>query len=144
MTREEKDLLLKDLCARLPYGVKFATKYSHFNDTHELLVINKHSTIVETFKMLWWDIEDVKPYLRPLSSMTDEEKEELLAKLPTKWNIEIDKFEDFYFDICEECAPDIELFTDIIDWLNKKMFDFRGLIPKDLALSTEKYNPYKD
>lgn len=130
MKPEEKELLLKDLCARLPYGVKFATKYSHFKDTHELLVINKHSTIVETFKMLWWDIEDVKPYLRPMSSMTEEEEKEynLLANRCMCTTVGF---------IHLEAEP-------LLDWLNKKMFDFRGLIPKDLALSTEIYDPYKD
>ena len=114
MTREDKQLLLVDLCARLPYGVKFATKYSHFNDTHELLVINKHSTIVETFKMLWWDIEDVKPYLRPLSSMTEGEKKE--------YHELCDSYCGIYFDSVRS-----------VNWLNKNMFDYRGLIPKGLA-----------
>lgn len=128
MTQEDKQLLLKDLCARLPYGVKFATKYSHFNDIHELLVINKHSTLVETFKMLWWDIEDVKPYLRPMHSMTEEEKVEYGDRCYFALNC-IYENQQYYFN---------QLF----DWLNKKMFDFRGLIPKDLALSTEVFNPY--
>lgn len=113
MEQKDKDLLLADLCARLPYGVKFATKYSHFKDTHELLVINKHSTIVETFKMLWWDIEDVKPYLRPMSSMTEEEK--------------------LMYEGLMIGTDNVSYMLDVIDWLNKRMFDYRELIPKGLA-----------
>ena len=134
MIQEEKDLLLRDLCARLPYGVKFATKYSHFKDTHELLVINKHSTIVETFKMLWWDIEDVKPYLRPLSSITEEEWRKCV-------NLGIgDEFEDSYGEH-RHLLPSHRLY----DWLNAHHFDYRGLIEKGFAIKvTEDYNPYKD
>ena len=125
MTQEEKDLLLRDLCARLPYGVKFATKYSHFNDTHELLVINKHSTIVETFKMLWWDIEDVKPYLRPMSSMTEEEEEERQ-------------------ELWHSSFSPAEYATLFLDFCNALHLDYRGLIHKGLAISTEEFNPYKN
>lgn len=138
MTKEEKDLVLCDICGRLPYGVKFATKYGHFNDTHELLVINKHSTIVETFKMLWWDIEDVKPYLRPLSSMTEGEKNELKEYLDAE---EVD-FNGFGYSeggTLEDYISSIpySICSSVVDWLNKKMFDFRGLIPNGLALEAK-------
>lgn len=74
------------------------------------------------------DWNDV-PYLRPLSSMTEEEKVE-------------------YYDLQKKFLlsshnPVTNGFA-LYDWLNKKMFDFRGLIPKGLAISTEKFNPYKD
>ena len=97
MTQEEKEVLLKDLCARLPYGVKL----KRFD-----------GEIVELTPLLFatFAIENFKPYLRPMSSMTEEEKRE-------------------YFDVTQvsnHCAA--------IDWLNAHHFDYRGLIEKGLAL----------
>ena len=132
MTQENKDLLLKDLSTRLPYGVKFSTKYKNHKDiVYELIAINKHSGIVETFGTIWFNIEDIKPYLRPLSSMTEEEDKE-------------------YTDIDNRsysCPKDYAHTpaSDRIDWLNKHHFDYRGLIEKGLAVEvTETDNPYKD
>ena len=73
MTQEEKELLLKDLCARLPYGVKVAYLASTYNVDYieskfdEIKLENLDCTI---------DLGNVKPYLRPLESQTDEEMEE--------------------------------------------------------------------
>ena len=78
--------------------------------------------------------EGWKLYLRPMSSMTDEEKKEYQSLC--EMHIERDADDDvtyYYFDTIES-----------FDWLNKKMFDYRGLTPKDLALSTDEFNPYKD
>ena len=117
MAQEEKELLLKDLSSRLPYGIM-----CHANEINldgELLFINKVYNIVaiyndkSTGKFDTCPIADIKPYLRPMSSMTDEEK--------------IDYQAFFNYDGVE--YPD-----EYIDWLNKNMFDYRGLIEKGLAL----------
>jgi len=75
--------------------------------------------MVDTYVTSKQKLVDIKPYLRPMSSMTEEEEDELC-----------------------------ELFTlsdcSAIDWLNAHHFDYRGLIQKGLALSTEEFNPYKD
>lgn len=124
MTQEEKELLLADLTARLPCGVK--VQYNN-----EIYNIDYISVLYEEVKLDIPDnytigISEVKPYLRPMSSMTDEEKEEY-HKL-------CDSYYGLYFDT-----------ADSIDWLNKKMFDYRGLIPKGLAIEvTKDNNPYKD
>lgn len=126
MKQEDKDLLLKDLCARLPYNVwvSYKTKY---DDIERATILNGNYVrdIMEGTSS-WIDF---KPYLRPMSSMTEEEYNELSDLL---------KAEDPSLSLNEVMA------TIEIDWLNKNMFDFRGFIPKDLALSTEIYNPYKD
>lgn len=105
MTQEEKDLLLKDLCGRLPYGVKFQSENietAFFVDTSD--------------NEVWINgtcIDDFKPYLFPLSSMTEEQRKEyheLLYK--PKHGINIDYF----------------------DWCHKNHLDCRGLIPKGLAI----------
>ena len=70
MTQEDKELLLKDLCSRLPYGVKV-----------EVTILETNKVIVEEFDYMWLGIlysenphHMIKPYLRPMSSMTEEEE----------------------------------------------------------------------
>lgn len=123
MTQEDKNLLLQDLCGRLPYGVKV----NHLLDTKpsDLFAIDTYRSTLYCFRNgreEWYKVEFIKPYLRPMSSMTEEEKEELVSK-----HIKL-VFEDKNYNP-ETVAVDIDGF----DWLNKKMFDFRGLIPKGLA-----------
>jgi hypothetical protein len=124
MEQEDK-VLLVDLCARLPY--------------HPIVYVDENLPRLKlgVATRVWEYIavdKPCKPYLRPMSSMTEEEKEELLNRLPKYWGLEIDKLGDLYFDICDASYPDIELLTDIIDWLNAHHFDYRGLIEKGLAL----------
>lgn len=74
MTQTEKELLLRDLCARLPYDVKVLFDNKVFS-------IDYISYIYEEIKLdicdnYTLDVSDVKPYLFPMSSMTDEDKEE--------------------------------------------------------------------
>lgn len=122
MTQEDKDLLLCDLCARLPYGVKVQIK-------NEIVVLD---SICDDdgyhFNFIGEDregvnIEQVRPYLVPLSSMTEEQGKELEEVDP-----------EFYSLICGN--GDIHVSMDVrgYDWLNKNHFDYRGLIPKGLAL----------
>lgn len=130
MTQEDKDLLLKDLCARLPYGTK--VKYPLDDEPYTLLSINWNKEIVvigfmmdEMFVTSKQKLVDIKPYLRALSSMTQEEEKEYSFLL-----------NDGGWGVSEN------LITDCIDWLNAHHFDYRGLIDKSLALSTEEFNPY--
>ena len=133
MTQEEKELLLKDLCARLPYGLFINTPsgrghligatLSPFG--HEIEV-NINPTSSEKFSL-----NVCKPYLRPMSSMTDEERLEL-SRLTD------DKFKFYLYTkkpeiICYEKYNYLEGLK-VLDWLNKNMFDYRGLIPMNLAL----------
>ena len=118
MTQQEKQLLLKDLCARLPYGIKCCAKYntgSRYN-TNVITVISENGSIVTRQNELHYQqsslIEDCRPYLRPMSSMTKEEKEEY------------DKTFDWDYSI--QGTP--------FDWLNEHHFDYRGLIEKSLAI----------
>ena len=78
MTQEEKSLLLKDLCARLPYGVKVHIK-GEYKTPRKVYTVYKEDKTITYFKGLDCfeeDIENVKPYLRPMSSMTEEELHE--------------------------------------------------------------------
>ena len=125
MTQEDKQLLLKDLCARLPYGVKFLRESWNYELDQELSVIEILEDIdkdgyINNTKV--YTVEDIKPYLRPKSSMTEEEKEERKGYTIVGGGWTNDGF----------------------DWLNKNHFDYRGLITKGLAIEvTEENNPYK-
>ena len=129
MTQEEKELLLKDLSARLPYEVK--VQYNN-----EIYNVDYISVLYEEVKLDIPDnytvgISEIKPYLRPMSSMTEEEKNEYLNT--------------FKKSIIGTDEEDGRVWTvSSIDWLNKHYFDYRGLIEKGLAIAvTEENNPYK-
>ena len=120
MTQEEIELLLKDLSARLPYNV---------------LVLNKDGD-VESFT--WQELKEfeegymVKPYLRPMSSMTEEERKEWRVTFESVYDLvpggNPDNEDDYDDNWHEE--PGIESY----DYLNAHHFDYRGLIEKGLAL----------
>ena len=128
MTQEEKQLLLKDLCARVIYGVhcivyKMNGDIREEDDTIRYIeldnVITYKSKNDECFML-----HQIKPYLRPMSGMTEEERKEFQAfHCVDGWHPE------FYQAMCN--LPNI---NNMINWLDKKMFDHRGLIPKGLAL----------
>lgn len=128
MTREEKELLLKDLCARLPYGVEASVRGSDEECiSFEVLGIKGDLVWVRN-KMLLVDhfetIEVIKPYLRPMSSMTEEEKKEFQAcHCVYGWHPD---FQPTMCNLANEC--------NMFDWLIAHHFDFRGLISKGLAL----------
>jgi hypothetical protein len=118
MTQEDKELLLKDLCARLTYGVKIQV-----NDKIESIQgINVLDNVVEYDSFLSSDIEEVKPYLFPFEGMTEEQYKEF-------WEL--------------EHSGDMEhLSIPLLDWLNANHFDYRGLIEKGLALDATNLNIY--
>lgn len=133
MTQEERSLLLQDLCARLPYGVIVDYKENEFESPHWKITTIYPETLdgwIGYDKRIGagsesgsrpFNIGTMKPYLRPMSSMTKEEQKEY----------------DLFFSYGEHgwdnytIADEVPL---IIDWLNKRMFDYRYLIPQSLAL----------
>ena len=134
MTQEEKQLLLKDLCARLPYGVKIIDEPAHCSG--ELFLISttdmvEYETETDTGVQT---IYNIKPYLRPMSSMTEEEKEDLKK--------EHLKDEKLYAECLTNAANgDSSMRGKVIphfaaDWCNRYGFDYRGLIPMGLALES--------
>ena len=123
MKQEDKELLLKDLCARLPYGVE--VEYN--NSACEVLSIDKYNEELTIWKMTGYSpvvkLEEVRPYLLPLSSMTEEQEEE-------------------YNDLnCYElgCFPHLE---EALDYLIENHFDYRYLIDKGLAIDATNLNIY--
>ena len=127
--RQEKQLLLTDLFARLPYGV--IGLYSWKN--HEPYNRELTGSIIDELKSSWNSTENSKflPYLRPMSSMTRKELHECQEILGTGVEIQ----DDFIHIIDSSIKRFTYLEIDaVFAFLNKKMFDIRELIPKGLAL----------
>lgn len=130
MNKEEKQLLLKDLCARLPYGVICygVTKDMDEDGNYIDKVVTGTLYELHSYKCCYGlvglmnqcNIESIKPYLRPISNMTQEE----------------------IYDYNKMCNKSLDVL-DIFDWLNAHHFDYRGLIEKGLALEA-KEDMYKE
>lgn len=119
MTQKEKELLLKDLCARLPYGIKAHTKIGT-----DIIVAGVIDDTVKDETEDSFDISFITPYLRPMSSMTEEELKEFRA-----CHCVYDLHPSFQPMMCN-IANEQNMF----DWLLAHHFDVRGLIEKGLAL----------
>ena len=124
MNQEDKELLLKDLCARLPYRVK--CKVTKRSIDGEMLFIRNglELTIYNVKALVTNDMYEVKPYLFHFSSMTDEQKKE-------------------YQYIAERWMYDSSYsISDSTDWLNENYIDYRGFIEKGLAIDATGLNIY--
>ena len=126
MTQEDKQLLLKDLCARLPYGVRY--RHLAWDDEHgedyiaaKIYSINSDGYVKNSYDDETVYIDDVRPYLFPLSSLTEEQYDQLYIDSRVK---------NDSIDILDALANDM----DAIDYCNKNHLDWRGLIPKGLAI----------
>ena len=123
MTQENKDLLLKDLCSRLPYGVKIELTWWVMDEGTYVNVTLEPEHIEQLLNYENY-ITEIKPYLFPLSNMTEEQKKEY-QYITERWMY------DSSYSI-----------SDSIDWLNKNHFDYRGLIPMRLAIDATNLNIY--
>ena len=124
MTQEDKQLLLKDLCERVPYGVKI-NENTQGDFTVIGLTTERVFTTCETEGCHNdFPIDCIKPYLFPLSSMTEEQKNEY-QYIAERWMYD----------------PSYSI-SDSTDWLNKNHFDYRGLIEKGLAIDATGLNVY--
>ena len=136
MTQGEKKLVIKDLCGRLPYGVIIQIN-DGLKGTYDSQLVqvfcDRVSCSVSARNPLkeCICIDSVKPYLRPMSSMTEEEQNEYYKTF---------KAEPYGSGIGFIYVESAKSF----DWLNAHHFDYRGLIEKGLAISTEVFNPYKN
>lgn len=122
MIQENKELLLKDLCARLPYGVKANNEIQGdfvIYGICENYIFARTTTSHADFR-----IENIKPYLFHLSSMTEEQEDEY-QYITERW-----MYDSLYS------------ISDSTDWLNKNHFDYRGLIEKGLAIDATNLNVY--
>lgn len=118
MKQEDKELLIKDLCARLPYKVyaQVPDKYGGYTSAIESIDFDG---FVKDFEGEQIEIENIKPYLFPLSSMTEKQEYEYREVIASTFN-----------------------HYEVYDWLNKNHFDYRSLIDKGLALDATNLNIY--
>jgi len=131
MRQEDKELLLKDLCTRLPYRVIIEYNNDGCSSTRELGLGSLHDFM--------FDNAELKPYLRSIFSMTEEEFTELKNYTELKYSqLELVDWDnthrtiEFYLEeIPHYCV--IKVF----DWFNAHHFDYRGLIEKGLALEAQ-------
>ena len=129
MTQEEKDLLLKDLCARLSYGVVVGT-IDNDGSLSNFWTLDLYNRLTEDVIITHCELNadeltyfgDIRPYLFPLSSMTEEQEME-------------------YLNTCVSQNP-LCWTLDTFDWLNENHFDYRGLIEKGLANDATGLNIY--
>lgn len=112
MEKEDRELLIKDLCTRVPYRTRVCL---YGKETCTLTGIDGDEVYLNIDTDSFY-VGSVKPYLRPMSSMTEEER-------------------TFYDDNIGLYCLDAYLF---VDWLNAHYFDYRGLIEKGLALEAPK------
>ena len=128
MTQEQKELLLKDLCARLPYGVKVQTTYIN-PQTKERKDIGTDVLSTVEISMLIDGYEEHKPYLFPLTSMSEEQ---------------LVIYGDLCYAIIHSLAWDTQAaLNELVDWLNENHFDYNNLIPMGLANDCTNLNIYK-
>ena len=136
MTQEDKILLIRDLCGRLPYGVKAYIKnwskldrkyyegvyiVESIDSSLNTIVADSERSSVEV--IVGDDDYEIKPYLRPMSNMTEEEKL-------------------MYEGLMIGTDNNIQYILDVIDWLNAHHFDYRDLIEKGLAIDATGLNIY--
>lgn len=122
MTREQKDLLINDLCGRLSHGVK-----CKILETNEVKILGAIQYDGENTLFDFWEddqkiqygyqlyLSEFKPCLLPLSSMTEEQDKEFM---------------------------NIQIGYPSVDWFDKNQFDYRGLIPMGLAIDATGLNIY--
>ena len=135
MNRAEKYLVIDDISGRIPHGVVFNTDWGNktlkgiqYDNVNTLLyfgVCNSTNKVIETY------VSEVKPYLFPISSMSDKQKKELEDTL-IRLNLEA---------LSDEISSEV-IATYEIDFYNKNHIDYRGLIPKGLALDATGLNIY--
>jgi len=117
MTTKDKDILTKDLCCRLPYGIKVEVC---IKDKDIKSVDNvKYDTVSTYIRLIDDEKFSVKPYIRPMSSMTDDERDDMREEL--EW---VESFGERFYDKT----------TEFYDWMNAHHFDYRGLLEKGLAI----------
>ena len=137
MIQEDNELLIKDLCARLPYEVKVQYEDGIFTIDHISAMYEEVK--LNTPNNYTIDVLEVKPYLLPLLSMTEEQ----LYELREMFGFEIE-FRDGLIEVStfhHNSLGYLEMDA-MFEWFNRNQFDYRGLIPMGLAIDATGLNIY--
>ena len=150
MNKENKDLLLRDLCGRVPYGVKISVQswdereMEYVDRIDVLYSVNGDEYIKSVNEDYDFSLEDIKPYLFPLSSISEDQKYDFYCRFIEN-DCNFDDFKKFYLyngmwrRKLLTSLYDIEA---IIEWFHKNHIDYRGLIEKGLAIDATELNIY--
>jgi len=149
LSKEEKELILRELCARLPYGIviNVGDKDLKLDKKHQCIGVlypedcsdefnerNNNASFYIVISGCYYG-EEIKPYLRPMSSMTEEEFFEYRR---IKFSKVTYREEYKRIDVGKYHNVGIIPIDEYLDWLNAHNFDYRGLIEKGLALEAPK------
>lgn len=142
MAQEDKQLLLKDLSVRLSHGVIVSTPKGdgHLCSINQTIFGNEYGVNIEATKRDYFNDNkcDIKPYLRPMSSMTEKEHIDFFNY---HYNIGLEEIKKSGNYLKAAYLSDSAKF----DWLNKHHFDYRYLIERGLAIKvTKENNPYEN
>ena len=143
MTPKDKELLLKDLCARLPYHTRVKVWLKDGTTEEGALDLEHNYGDVLRDAFYYNKIVKIKPYLFPLSSMPEGYWGDFYCKFVEN-EITYNDFKTYYFDSgsWDKVLTTICDCGDVIDWFNKYHFDYRGLIEKRLAIDATGLNIY--
>ncbi len=125
MIQKDKEMVLQDICARLPYSLRVRI-YNHWTDSFEYIILsidNINNTLI------YFPIEDIKPYLRPMSSMTNEERGRYMEFIEWSHND---------YDGTTTTCINKEQLHEYLDFIYSHHLDSLGLIRMGLALEAPK------
>ena len=145
MKQEDKELLLIDLCARLSYGVKIDVTYSKDSGSSLRARLCSEGINILDINILGLFQQSeiyIKPYLFPLSSMTEEQKIECFKGTDIELDEHNEIWSSFPISNSDIVLTNLDNWLKVINWLNKNHFDYRGLIPMGLALDATNLNIY--
>ena len=134
MEKKQKQLIITDICVRLPYGIKV----HRFSDNVDIDIdIENFSHFLE-----YSEDDEFKPYLRPLSNMTEDEKKVYHKLLQMSVTVVMPNMVRKETSYIVDLEDDGDGLNHLYDWFNENRFDYRGLIPMGLALEAPE-NMYK-
>ena len=143
MTSKDKELLMRDLSCRIPYGV--IVNVNEVFDS-KLTSVNWYDEVSVEDSVSLHHISEVKPYLFSLSSMTDRQEKEIQEIVGNPDNAFIirktDGLELWLNSIDTDPTIWVDTIFEVQDYLNKNHFDYRNLINKNLAIDCTNLNIY--
>jgi hypothetical protein len=137
MTQNQKELLLSDLSARLRYGVKCTYYDKCVDEQDEGTITGMQNGTYLVIDGVCIDVENVRPYLFPISSITKEQRDEFPFELSL-----LNAFINGHISLFEDEELSVDDIIRMMDCLNRNNIDYRGLIPMGLAVDATNLNIY--
>lgn len=128
MTEQQRELLLTDISARIPYGVKCTYYDKCVDEQDEGTITGVQNGTYFVIDGVCIDVENVRPYLFPISSITKEQRNEFPFELSL-----LNAFINGHISLFEDEELSVDDIIRMMDCLNRNNIDYRGLIPMGLA-----------